>query len=115
MALGYNAALSVTTCCEEQPVDSIVRRKKASAAARSCVATFLARSGPRCLSQEAGPASVLHHQMREAIVAISEPGAIAAWATHELILLVAERTVRYARVVGRENVMAGTDCGLGGR
>jgi 5-methyltetrahydropteroyltriglutamate--homocysteine methyltransferase len=29
--------------------------------------------------------------------------------------LVAERLVRYARVVGRENVMAGTDCGLGPR
>jgi 5-methyltetrahydropteroyltriglutamate--homocysteine methyltransferase len=29
--------------------------------------------------------------------------------------LVAARLVRYARLVGRENVMAGTDCGLGGR
>ncbi|HWC29115.1 MAG TPA: cobalamin-independent methionine synthase II family protein [Dehalococcoidia bacterium] len=29
--------------------------------------------------------------------------------------LVAERLVRYASVVGRENVIAGTDCGLGGR
>jgi 5-methyltetrahydropteroyltriglutamate--homocysteine methyltransferase len=29
--------------------------------------------------------------------------------------LVAERLVRYARVVGRENVIAGTDCGLGPR
>src|SRR5262245_5461608 len=29
--------------------------------------------------------------------------------------LVAERIVRYARLVGRENVMAGTDCGLGPR
>lgn len=29
--------------------------------------------------------------------------------------LVAERLVKYARLVGRENVMAGTDCGLGGR
>jgi 5-methyltetrahydropteroyltriglutamate--homocysteine methyltransferase len=29
--------------------------------------------------------------------------------------LVAERIVRYANVVGRENVIAGTDCGLGGR
>jgi 5-methyltetrahydropteroyltriglutamate--homocysteine methyltransferase len=29
--------------------------------------------------------------------------------------LVAERLVRYARLVGRENVIAGTDCGLGGR
>jgi 5-methyltetrahydropteroyltriglutamate--homocysteine methyltransferase len=29
--------------------------------------------------------------------------------------VVADRIVRYARVVGRENVMAGTDCGLGGR
>ena len=27
--------------------------------------------------------------------------------------LVAERIVRYAQVVGRENVMAGTDCGFG--
>jgi 5-methyltetrahydropteroyltriglutamate--homocysteine methyltransferase len=27
--------------------------------------------------------------------------------------LVAERIVRYARVVGRENVIAGTDCGFG--
>jgi 5-methyltetrahydropteroyltriglutamate--homocysteine methyltransferase len=29
--------------------------------------------------------------------------------------LVAERIVRYAEAVGRENVLAGTDCGLGGR
>jgi len=29
--------------------------------------------------------------------------------------LVAERIVRYARLVGRENVIAGTDCGLGPR
>ncbi len=29
--------------------------------------------------------------------------------------LVAERLVRYARLVGRESVIAGTDCGLGGR
>jgi 5-methyltetrahydropteroyltriglutamate--homocysteine methyltransferase len=29
--------------------------------------------------------------------------------------LVAERLVRYAQVAGRENVIAGTDCGLGGR
>jgi 5-methyltetrahydropteroyltriglutamate--homocysteine methyltransferase len=29
--------------------------------------------------------------------------------------LVADRLVRYARIVGRENVIAGTDCGLGGR
>ncbi len=29
--------------------------------------------------------------------------------------LVADRLVQYAEVVGRENVMAGTDCGLGGR
>jgi len=29
--------------------------------------------------------------------------------------LVAERLVRYAQLVGRENVMAGTDCGLGPR
>lgn len=29
--------------------------------------------------------------------------------------VIADRLVRYARVVGRENVMAGTDCGLGPR
>jgi 5-methyltetrahydropteroyltriglutamate--homocysteine methyltransferase len=29
--------------------------------------------------------------------------------------LVAERLVRYAKLVGRDNVMAGTDCGLGPR
>lgn len=29
--------------------------------------------------------------------------------------LVADRLERYARLVGRENVLAGTDCGLGGR
>ncbi len=29
--------------------------------------------------------------------------------------LVAERLVRYARLVGRENVLAGTDCGIGTR
>ena len=29
--------------------------------------------------------------------------------------LIAERLVRLAQLVGRENVNAGTDCGLGGR
>jgi 5-methyltetrahydropteroyltriglutamate--homocysteine methyltransferase len=29
--------------------------------------------------------------------------------------LVAQRLIRFARLVGRENVIAGTDCGLGGR
>lgn len=29
--------------------------------------------------------------------------------------LVADRIVRFARLVGRENVIASTDCGLGGR
>ena len=29
--------------------------------------------------------------------------------------LVADRIVKYASVVGRESVIAGTDCGLGGR
>jgi 5-methyltetrahydropteroyltriglutamate--homocysteine methyltransferase len=29
--------------------------------------------------------------------------------------LIADRILRYAQVVGRENVIAGTDCGLGGR
>ena len=29
--------------------------------------------------------------------------------------LIAQRLVRYARAVGRENVVAGTDCGLGNR
>ena len=29
--------------------------------------------------------------------------------------LIAERLVRYARIVGRENVQAGTDCGMGSR
>ena len=27
----------------------------------------------------------------------------------------ADRIVRFAKAVGRENVIAGTDCGLGGR
>jgi 5-methyltetrahydropteroyltriglutamate--homocysteine methyltransferase len=29
--------------------------------------------------------------------------------------LVADRIVKYAQIIGRENVIAGTDCGLGGR
>jgi 5-methyltetrahydropteroyltriglutamate--homocysteine methyltransferase len=29
--------------------------------------------------------------------------------------LVADRILRYAEIVGRENVIAGTDCGLGNR
>jgi 5-methyltetrahydropteroyltriglutamate--homocysteine methyltransferase len=29
--------------------------------------------------------------------------------------VVADRIVRYANVVGKENVLAGTDCGFGGR
>ena len=29
--------------------------------------------------------------------------------------VVADRIVRYAKIVSRENVIAGTDCGLGGR
>ena len=29
--------------------------------------------------------------------------------------LVADRILRYAAIVGRENIIAGTDCGVGGR
>jgi 5-methyltetrahydropteroyltriglutamate--homocysteine methyltransferase len=29
--------------------------------------------------------------------------------------LVADRILSYAAIVGRENIIAGTDCGLGGR
>jgi 5-methyltetrahydropteroyltriglutamate--homocysteine methyltransferase len=29
--------------------------------------------------------------------------------------LVADRIIRYANIVGKENVIAGTDCGMGGR
>ncbi|HEY8694411.1 MAG TPA: epoxyalkane--coenzyme M transferase, partial [Chloroflexota bacterium] len=29
--------------------------------------------------------------------------------------LIADRLVRYANIVGRENVQAGTDCGIGSR
>jgi 5-methyltetrahydropteroyltriglutamate--homocysteine methyltransferase len=29
--------------------------------------------------------------------------------------LVADRLIRYAKAVGRENVIAGTDCGIGSR
>jgi 5-methyltetrahydropteroyltriglutamate--homocysteine methyltransferase len=29
--------------------------------------------------------------------------------------LVADRLMQYSNVIGRENVIAGTDCGLGGR
>jgi 5-methyltetrahydropteroyltriglutamate--homocysteine methyltransferase len=29
--------------------------------------------------------------------------------------VVADRIVRYAKIVGRENVVAGSDCGFGGR
>jgi 5-methyltetrahydropteroyltriglutamate--homocysteine methyltransferase len=33
----------------------------------------------------------------------------------ELPELVADRVIAFAEVVGQENVIAGTDCGLGGR
>jgi 5-methyltetrahydropteroyltriglutamate--homocysteine methyltransferase len=29
--------------------------------------------------------------------------------------LVADRIIQYASIVGKENVIAGTDCGMGGR
>ena len=44
------------------------------------------------------------------------PGVIAHCTDHvEHPRLVAQRLVRYAEVVGRENVIAGTDCGIGSR
>jgi 5-methyltetrahydropteroyltriglutamate--homocysteine methyltransferase len=44
------------------------------------------------------------------------PGVIAHCTDHvEHPQLVAQRLVRYARLVGRENVIAGTDCGIGSR
>jgi 5-methyltetrahydropteroyltriglutamate--homocysteine methyltransferase len=44
------------------------------------------------------------------------PGVVGhATAFIEHPVLVAERLVKYARLVGRDNVIAGTDCGLGGR
>ncbi len=48
--------------------------------------------------------------------AILMPGVVShATDTIEHPELVAQRLIRYAEVVGRENVIAGTDCGLGGR
>ncbi|HEY0584485.1 MAG TPA: epoxyalkane--coenzyme M transferase, partial [Chloroflexota bacterium] len=44
------------------------------------------------------------------------PGVIAHCTDHvEHPQLVAQRLVRYANMVGRENVIAGTDCGIGSR
>ena len=44
------------------------------------------------------------------------PGVIAhKTTTIEPADLVADRIVRYARLFGRENVIAGVDCGVGGR
>ena len=44
------------------------------------------------------------------------PGVIAhKTTTVEPAELVAERIVRYANLMGRENVIAGVDCGIGGR
>jgi 5-methyltetrahydropteroyltriglutamate--homocysteine methyltransferase len=44
------------------------------------------------------------------------PGVISHVSNHiEHPRLVAERLVRYARLLGRENVIAGTDCGIGSR
>jgi 5-methyltetrahydropteroyltriglutamate--homocysteine methyltransferase len=44
------------------------------------------------------------------------PGVIAHVTDHvEHPRLVAQRLIRYAQVVGRENVIAGTDCGIGSR
>jgi 5-methyltetrahydropteroyltriglutamate--homocysteine methyltransferase len=44
------------------------------------------------------------------------PGVVAHCTDHvEHPRLIAQRLVRYARLVGRENVMAGSDCGLGTR
>ena len=44
------------------------------------------------------------------------PGVIAhKTSTVEPPELVADRIVRYARLMGRENIVAGVDCGVGGR
>jgi 5-methyltetrahydropteroyltriglutamate--homocysteine methyltransferase len=54
------------------------------------------------------------HKLPEGKVYI--PGVIAhKTTTIEPPELVADRIVRYARLMGRENVIAGVDCGLGGR
>lgn len=54
------------------------------------------------------------HKLPEGKVFI--PGVIAhKTTTIEPPELVAERIVRYAKLMGRENVIAGVDCGLGGR
>jgi 5-methyltetrahydropteroyltriglutamate--homocysteine methyltransferase len=44
------------------------------------------------------------------------PGVIGHYTDYiEAPELVAERLIKYASVVGRENVIAGTDCGIGSR
>jgi 5-methyltetrahydropteroyltriglutamate--homocysteine methyltransferase len=54
------------------------------------------------------------HKLPEGKVYI--PGVIAhKTTTVEPAELVAERIIRYAKLMGRENVIAGVDCGLGGR
>jgi 5-methyltetrahydropteroyltriglutamate--homocysteine methyltransferase len=54
------------------------------------------------------------HKFPEGKICI--PGVIAhKTTTIEPAELVAERIVRYANLMGRENVIAGVDCGVGGR
>ena len=85
----------------------------------------LTPSLPWSLDVLGGTASAESHRLRRSTGldggASSEdkvliPGVV----THKAIVLehpetVAQRIVRYADAVGRENVIAGTDCGLGGR
>jgi 5-methyltetrahydropteroyltriglutamate--homocysteine methyltransferase len=76
-----------------------------------------ARAPPRCRSKAPIPARARVARVRDRQGAAGKtiiPGVIDSTTNFiEHPLLVAERITRYAKLVGRESVIAGTDCGFG--
>ena len=94
------------------PTLPLDRHPRCDAAQRVCGAYSVEAGNVRHEHDLAG-LEVRHAAERQA----AHPGAWSADATNavEHPRLVADRIVRYASDVGRENVIASTDCGLGGR
>ena len=73
----------------------------------------ISKTGFESRSQLAGRVSRLVRRSSKSAGGRGNPPAGAAGTAHPE--LVADRLVRFAQVVGRDNVIASTDCGLGGR
>ncbi len=112
----FRRSRSATTCAGAAGTGRMPTTRRCQASSTCCSGSGPVRTAsrpPTCGTRPTGRCGS-EHKLPEGRILI--PGVV----THSTNLLeppelVADRIVRYAKLVGRENVIAGTDCGLGGR